>query len=482
MEMIYKRLLIIFISLGSWIVASSQQYPDSLLMYLEIAAKNNPGVLQKLNEYQAALQKIPQVGSLPDPLLSAGVFLKPMELVSGNQVADLRLMQMFPWFGVLKYARDEMSLMAKAKFEIFRDAKLQVFYDVQRTWYELYKVQKDISISEKNIDILKLIERLALVRFKSASLQNPGTSSQSSATSSVSSSAGTGTSGMQTMGAGQSNTASSRSVQASPMQSGSMAGSSGSSGLADIYRIQIESSDLENNIALLKNQQNSIIAQFNTYLNRPVTSPVYTYENITRDSLEFSLPAVSDSMLAHNPMLGMLDFEKQSLDARKKMVTRMGYPMIGLGLNYSIISKSPTAMGTPDMNGKDMIMPMVEFTLPIYRKKYTAMQKEAELMKSATSENYQSTANSLQSEYYQAVLLYKDAQRRIKLYEYQFQLASKSLDLMLKSFSTSSSSLTDVLRIRQQTLDYELRQVEADADFNTAIAWLKRLMAYTQIQ
>ncbi len=31
-------------------------------------------------------------------------------------------------------------------------------------------------------------------------------------------------------------------------------------------------------------------------------------------------------------------------------------------------------------------------------------------------------------------------------------------------------------------IDYELRQVEAVADFNTAIAWLKRLMAYTQVQ
>ena len=36
----------------------------------------------------------------------------------------------------------------------------------------------------------------------------------------------------------------------------------------------------------------------------------------------------------------MLDFEKQSLEARKKMVTRMGYPMVGLGINYSVIGKS----------------------------------------------------------------------------------------------------------------------------------------------
>jgi len=479
---VYKKLLILIIALGSWLTVSSQQYPDSLLRYLEIAAKYNPVVLQKFTEYQAALQKIPQVGSLSDPQLSVGVFLKPMELVSGNQVADIRLMQMFPWFGVLKYAKDEMSLMANAKFELFRDAKLQVYYDVQRTWYELYKVQKDISISEKNIEILKIIERLALVRFKSTPSESAGTSSSGSAKSSVSAQENSaGSSGMQPMGAGQGNSGAVASTQASSsMQSSPMGSSSTSSGLSDIYRIQIEAGDLENNIALLKNQQNTIMAQFNTYLNRPVTAPVFTYENISMDSLELSLLAVSDSMLVNNPMLGMLKYEEQSIEARKKMVTRMGYPMVGLGLNYSLISKSE--MSTSPMNGKDMIMPMVTVSLPIYRKKYNAMINEAELMKTATSQNYQAASNSLQAEYYQAVQLYQDAHRRVKLYDNQYKLASKSLDLMLKSFTVSSSSLTDVLRIRQQTLDYELKEVEAVADFNTAIAWLKRLMAFSQIK
>jgi outer membrane protein TolC len=476
----YKKLLITIIALINWIVVSSQQYPDSLLRYLEIAANNNPVVLQRFNEYQASLQKIPQVGSLPDPELSAGVFLSPMELISGNQIADIRLMQMFPWFGVIKYAKDEMGMMAKAKFELFRDAKLQVFYDVQRTWYELYKIQKDISISEKNIEILKLIERLALARYRSPSPDGSGISLPSPETSSVILQGNsTGSSGMQTMGAGQGN--SGPAGTSTSMQKGSMGSSTNQSGLTDIYRIQIESGDLENNIELLKNKRNSVVAQFNTYLNRPVTSAVYIDENITRDTLEFTLTAVSDSMLVNNPMLDMLDFEKQSFAAREKMVTRMGYPMVGLGLNYSIISKSGTAMGAPEMNGKDMIMPMVVLTLPIYRKKYTAMQNEAKFQKAATYENYQATANSLQSEYYQAVLLYQDARRRVKLYENQFNLASKSLGLILKSFSTSSADMTEVLRVRQQALDYELKQSEALADNNTAVAWLKRLMAYSQI-
>jgi len=157
------------------------------------------------------------------------------------------------------------------------------------------------------------------------------------------------------------------------------------------------------------------------------------------------------------------------------MVTRMGYPMIGLGLNYSLISKTQFPMGLPSMNGKDMIMPMVVVTLPIYRKKYIAMRDETELLKTASAQNYEATANALQVEYYQAVQLYQDSKRRIKLYANQYLLASRSFDLLLKSFSVSTSGLTDVLRIRQQTLDYELKQVDAVADFNIAIAWLKRL-------
>ena len=473
----YKKLLITFIVLISSIVASSQQYPDSLLRYLEIAARNNPTILQKFSEYQAALKKIPQAGSLSDPELSIGVFLSPMELVNGNQMADIRLMQMFPWFGVLKNAKDEMSLMAKAKFELFRESKLQVFYDVQRNWYELYKIQKDISISEKNIEILKIIERLAMVKFKSAASGGSGTNSSSSVLPSGSvQSNSAGSSGMQTMGSVQGSSGSTLSNQVSTsMQTGPMGSPSGNSGLADIYRIQIETGDLENNISLLKNQRNSIMALFNTYLNRTVTTPVFIYENISVDTLNLSLSAVSDSMLINNPMLGMLDFEKQSLEARKKMVTRMGYPMVGLGLNYSLISKTQFPMGLPSMNGKDMIMPMLVVTLPIYRKKYNSMIDESELLKTATSQNYENTANSLRAEYYQAVQLFQDSKRRIKLYDNQYQLASKSFDLMLKSFSASSSELTDVLRIRQQTLDYELKQVQAAADFNTAIAWLKRL-------
>ena len=179
-------------------------------------------------------------------------------------------------------------------------------------------------------------------------------------------------------------------------------------------------------------------------------------------------------------MLGMLQFEHQSLDARKQMVKKMGYPMVGVGINYSLINKSE--MSTSSMNGRDMIMPMVTATLPIYRKKYKAMRDEVDFLKTANDQNYIATANSLQTEFYQAKQMYYDAQRRIKLYADQYLLASNTFDILLKSFASSSAALTDILRVRQQMLDYKFKQVEAVSDYNTSIAWLNRLMAFSQIQ
>ncbi len=473
---ILKYNLYLFISIYFLLFPSItvRSQPDSLYRYLEIAAKNNPTVLQKFAEYNASLQKVPQVGSLPDPELSAGVFLSPMELVGGKQVADIRLMQMFPWFGVLKNAKDEMSLMAKAKYETFRDAKLQVFYDVQRTWYELNKIRQNIRVSENNIELLRTIEKLAITRFKAAPSANVAASSGKPLSSGSSQNASSGSSGMNSMTGNTGNLLGTVPNQASSSMPGNSMGSSGNgNGLTDVYRIQIEIGDLQNNINILNYQLLTTEAQFNSYLNRPQAAIVSLPASMNLENMDPSFISISDSIQKNNPMLNMLQLEQKSLEARRQMVTKMSFPMVGLGLNYSVINKNEMSSST--MNGKDMVMPMVTATLPIYRKKYKAMREETDFQISANLQNFKATANSLQNEYYQAMQLFQDAKRRLQLYADQYQLASKTLEIMITSFGSSGTSLTDILRIRQQTLDYGYKQVEAVADYNTSVAWMKRL-------
>jgi len=382
-------------------------------------------------------------------------------------------MQMLPWFGVIKNAKDEMSLMAKASFESFRDAKLQVYYDVQRVWFDLYKIRQNIRISQENVDLLKTIERLTLVKFKSGSLS--GGSSTSSGGGMSGGTANTnsgGSSGMNAMGGSASSTTVSRPEVSAG--SSSMGSSSAATSLTDLYQIQIEIGTMENDISTLRNKEQVLIARLNSLLNRPQKTAVCVSDFLSAEPLDISLLSVSDSLFIQNPMLSMLQYEQQSLEARVKMQKEMGFPMVGIGLNYSVISKDP--MSTSTMNGQDMIMPMLTVTLPIYRKKYNAQQAETKFSKLATQQNYQATANALQTEYYEALQMYNDAQRRMKLYDSQSRLAKKMLDISIKSFSSSTNTgLTDILRIQKQLLDYELEQVGALVDFNNAKAIIKKL-------
>jgi ABC-type amino acid transport substrate-binding protein len=97
-------------------------------------------------------------------------------------------------------------------------------------------------------------------------------------------------------------------------------------------------------------------------------------------------------------------------------------------------------------------------------------------------QGYQAAVNALQTEYYEAVQLYHDAKRRMELYAHQNRLATQSYDIMTRSFSASGTGLSDLLRYGQLLLDYENGQVDAVADSNTAVAWLKKFRADAPLQ
>jgi len=461
------RKLLIVICLFIQSLSSGAQ--DSLAYYLDISTKNNPVVLQKYAEYKASLQKIPQAASLPDPELTTGFYLSPMEQVGGKQVADFRIMQMLPWFGVLRNAKDEMCLMAKAKYESYLDSKLQMYYDVQRSVYEILKLKQDLKIAQQNIDILQTVERLAVIKFKVS--PSGSASSISSSVIPTVTAITLNSGGMNKMSVSGGNL--NLNAKSSNMSNSPMSSSSGT-GLVDVYRVQIEISDLQNTIEQTKNKVLTLSAQLNSLLDRPVATPVALSDTLVLVQLKPEFLAHSDSLLRTNPMLGMIQFEFQSLEARKQMVTKMGYPMVGFGVNYAMINKSD--MSVSPMNGKDMVMPMLTVTLPLYRKKYKAMRDETDFLKSANVQSFKSAANTLQTEYYQALQGYRDAQRRIKLYADQSELANKSLEIQIRSFGASGISLTEVLTVRQQNLDYQYKRNQAIADSNISSAWIMRLM------
>lgn len=469
-----KKIAIIFLL---FLGVQSSSFSQSLDEYLKVAAENNPELKAYFNEYLASLEKVPQVGALPDPELTMGFFFQPMERFMGNQQADIQLMQMFPWFGMLKTQKDEASKMALAQYEVFQDAKYRLFYQVKNTWYQLYRLEEEIRITEENLEILKQYERLALIRFQSADIgTGSGPSNMQQATSMNS---GSSTSSASSMGGMSGGMTSGTSGKSSSKGGSSMGTSSsmngGGSGMSDVLRVRIQIKELENTLALLEDSRLPIKAEFNQLLNRDINEVVSIADSLSRSVVSWERQALLDSITQNNPMLKMLDAEEEAYEAQKKMARLEGRPMLGAGVNYMPFSPR-TENGMP-MGGNDMVMPMLRLTIPIYRKKYNALQKEAELKQLAVQQRRENTVNQLTTRWSTALRDLDDATRRTKLYREQTDLARQTLNLLMTSYATDGRDFEEVLRVQQQLLDYQLKLITSIVDQHVTIAMLENLAA-----
>ena len=177
---------------------------------------------------------------------------------------------------------------------------------------------------------------------------------------------------------------------ASQMQEGM---TSKGTGLQDVLRVKMEILEQQNKLALLTDQRKTTEIAFNSLLNRDKNISVVIKDSLEIEPLPAGKLAIADSILANNPMLAMLENEVSSYEVMEQKAKKMGLPMVGVGLNYMINQKRDG--NTFMMNGDDMVMPMFSVSIPIYRKKYDAMQKEAQLMQEAGKQQKISLQNKM---------------------------------------------------------------------------------------
>jgi outer membrane protein TolC len=441
--------------------------------YLVVAAENNPNLKSKFFQYQAALERVPQVGALPDPQLSFGIFIKPMERFAGDQIGSISLMQMFPWLGTLGAAKEEMTFMAKANYEAFNEAKSTLFYEVKATWYAMHLLEKEITITSENIELLKTIEQIALARFKSGGQQSSGASSSGTMGNTGNTTVGSQGAGMGGMNMQSQTSSGSLATQRSmtPMAETDNMGSSGS--MTDVLRVQLEINELQNNLELLQESRIPLLARFNQLLNRPVNETVLLTDTVVAAQIPILLSEIPDSIRHNNPMLKMLEQEKASYIAQGEMNRKMGFPMIGIGLQYDIFRPG---MNSPAMmNGKNMLMPMATVTLPLWRKKYNAAVRESEWLQKSVDLQIQDVQNQLMVSCEDALKDFRDAERRVKLFQDQASLANQVLNILIVQYSTGGTNFEEVLRMQQQVLDYRLNHLNALIDGNISVAMMNRL-------
>lgn len=408
-----KYIIITVITLGFSILANAQ----SLDEYFKIAAENNPGLQAKYKSFEAAMERVAQVSSLPDPNLSFGYFISPVETRVGPQRARFSLTQMFPWFGTLKAQEDVATLMAEAKYQEFLDVRNKLFYQVAAAYYPLFELKRLVEIENENISILTSYKEIASVKFQN-----------------------------------------------------------GKGAMVDVLRVDIMLKDAATNLSILEQKKKPLETRFNTLLNRQEDETIIVQDSLYVENLPLTYRR--DSLLTSNPLLDELNLKIKASEAQELAATKQGMPKIGVGLDYVIVGQR-TDMSVPD-NGQDVLMPMVTMSLPIFRGKYKAAQKEAQLMQESYALQKEDAVNRLTSTYEMIWFEIQKQLDQIILYEEQIITSQQSLNLLFTAYGNSGKDFEEVLRMQQQILKYQKMKATALSDYNIAIAELDYITAKTK--
>ena len=417
-KILYFLCIGLFACYGSAYATGIDNKEDSLAVYIAEAIRNNPSLKSEYQAYQAQMANAKGAGVLSDPQLSVGVFPQAMHHVNGKQLATITIMQMFPWFGTLKAGREQMEYKAQEAFQKFREKSLSTAFDVEKQWYSILATQEKVKAVKRKRALLNDIKKVAIYLYKNY------------------------TSGLGTK-------------------------------MSDQLRLDAEEERLKEQTESLETQLTLQKQQFNITLHRRPNVALSLPDSIPlRQMPTFNWTEIE----RNNPKLAQYSAIQKAFKSQEKQARAKGMPMIGVGLQYMVNGKVDMPM-MPNMNGKDMMMPMVSVTIPVYRKKITSAIHSAQLMERSTAYNYQSQLDALQSTYLSIEQRADDVKRKLKLYESEVSLLNRTLELMQKEYATGAASLTDILQTTRESIDYDLLKAEANAQYNTIAAEAIQLLA-----
>jgi len=245
--------------------------------------------------------------------------------------------------------------------------------------------------------------------------------------------------------------------------------------MVDVLRVDIMLKDATTNLSILNKKEKPLLAAFNKLLNRDENEVVVINDSLAIEFLPENFR--KDSLLANNPVLNALDLKIKASEANEIVAQKQGLPKLGIGLDYAIVGKR-SDVSMPD-NGKNILMPMVSATIPIFRKKYNAAEKEAQLMQESYSLQKDETANSLISTYESAWFQVQQQLELIDLYEAQIMETRQTLNLLFSAYGNSGKEFEEVLRMQQQLLKYEKMMATAEVQYQIAVSKLNYITAKT---
>jgi outer membrane protein TolC len=370
---------------------------QQLQSYIEEATANNPEIQAFELRYNIAEEKVNEADWLPNTELSVGYFVSEPETRVGAQRARIGIKQMLPWFRTITARENYASSMAEAEYVEVTIAKRKLALSVAETYYILYEIRAKQEVLEENIQLLETYERLALT-----------------------------------------------SVEV------------GKASAVDVLRLQIRQNELVQEKEVLEQKALGIQTAFNKLLNRD-------YDVVVHTVLSLKLPdediIFSSDALSLNPELLKYDKLYKSVTQSELLNQRESNPMIGFGVDYLPVSER-TDMNPID-NGKDILMPMVSVSIPIFNNRYKSITKQNELRQQEIESQKDQRLNVLESAFAKAISQRNQARIKFNTQTKNLKQAKDAEEILIKNYETGTIDFNDVLDIQELQLKFQMNQIES---------------------
>ncbi len=385
------------ILIGLVFFAFAEVNAQDLASYIQEAEKNNPEIQAFELRYNIAEERVNEVNTLPNTDVSVGYFVSEPETRTGAQRARFSVKQMLPWFGTITARENYASSMAETQYVDIAIAKRKLALAVSQSYYKLYAIRAKQLVLDKNIELLETYERLALT-----------------------------------------------SVEV------------GKASAVDVLRLQIRQNELVQQKEVLEQDYLAEQVKFNNLLNRN--------EDVTVTVVEEMFVPDEDALiltenLQLNPELIKYDKLYESVEQSELLNQKESAPNIGFGLDYVPVSERPD-MNFVD-NGKDIVMPMVTLSIPIFNNKYKSVTKQNELKQLQIQSQKADRLNKLET-------LLADAQYSRETTRIKFNIQSDNLkqandaeEILIKNYETGTIDFNDVLDVQELQLKFQINLIES---------------------
>ena len=358
---------------------------------------NSPKIKKFELQYRIASEKVNEVNTLPNTDFGVGYFVSEPETRTGAQRFKVSIKQRLPWFGSITARENYINSLAFTKYEDITIAKRKLIVSVSKSYYKLATNTAKKAILNNNIKLLKTYEILAL-----------------------------------------------KSVEV------------GKASVVDVLLLQIRTNEIQQLIRFLEQQYISEQTNFNKLLNRDKDTAINTLNALDIPSVDFEM---NPEKLVFHPELLKYDKLYQSIEKSELLNQKENKPMIGFGLDYVNVSNR-TDLNFSD-NGKDILMPMLSISIPIFNTTYKSKTKQNELQQQEFLVQKQDRLNALE------VLLDNAINNRVFArvsYETQvknMKQAKNAKEILVKNYETGMIDFKEILDIQELQLKFEMNTIES---------------------